>query len=130
MTVVSRKWIRENVMEISAFGGQIDKEDVLRMSVPRGGFETDLNRRGIENAEIRDHQIRFSILIPGIGWGAAFTYPSEEERWKRTIREEGDEESGRYMALTPPRRRRSTGTKKPAPKKKSTTKKSVKKRRK
>lgn len=116
MTGVSRKWIRENVMEISAFGGQIDKDDVLRMKVPRGGFETDLNKRGIEDAETRDHQIRFGILIPGIGWGTAFTYPSEEERWERTIREEGDD--ARYGALPLTPRRRSTGAKKAAPKKK------------
>jgi hypothetical protein len=83
---ISKKWIREHVEEISAFGGQINKEDVLdscRIDRPCGGFLTDLNSEGIENAETKE--IRFFILIPGIGWGTAYSYPSEEERWEREM---------------------------------------------
>lgn len=72
MVSVSRKWIKENVEKLYAFGGQIDKDAVLKMHVPRGGFETTLTKTGKEQVGYCERKEKFHILIPEIGWADVF----------------------------------------------------------
>lgn len=69
MASVSRKWLKENVEELSGFGGQITLDNLHEYcKVPKGGFDTTLSEQGKAAVEHGDRDKPFLVCIPGAGW--------------------------------------------------------------
>jgi hypothetical protein len=80
METVTRKWLRENRIQIRAFGGQITEEDLDSLPTP---FATTLTAEGKSMVEAGE-PVRFEIFINlrGIGWATCWTenYHDEDEQ--------------------------------------------------
>ncbi|CAG0967302.1 hypothetical protein METP3_01224 [Methanosarcinales archaeon] len=74
MVNVSRKWIKENVEQLSAFGNQITLDNFEEYVKGQKSLSTNLTRRGIELVEGHAHKKKFLISIPGAGWADCWGY--------------------------------------------------------
>lgn len=74
MINVSRKWIKENVEQLSAFGNQITIDNFEEYIKREKSLQTTLSKAGKENVEGRITTKKFHVLIPGIGWADCFGY--------------------------------------------------------
>ena len=78
MVNVTRKWIKENVQQLSAFGNQITLENFEEYVVGEGSLQTTLTKKGIDAVEAHEAKEKFHILIPGVGWADCFAYYPDE----------------------------------------------------
>ena len=74
MINVSRKWIKENVEQLSAFGNQITLENFEEYLVGVKTIQTTLSKAGKDGVEDKALPNKFHILIPGIGWADCLGY--------------------------------------------------------
>lgn len=77
MVNVTRKWIKENVEQLSAFGNQITLDNFEEYVVGQKSIQTTLSSVGKDKVELREATEKFHILIPGIGWADCFGYSNE-----------------------------------------------------
>jgi hypothetical protein len=77
MVNVSRKWIKENVEQLSAFGNQITLDNFEEYIVGQKSLQTTLSGAGKEKVESREAKEKFHILIPGVGWADCFGFSNE-----------------------------------------------------
>lgn len=79
MTNVKLFWVKAHVEKLSVFGGQITEENIDEYIQNEKTVQTTLTRRGIKSVELHDRKEKFHILIPGVGWGDAWGYSSQED---------------------------------------------------
>lgn len=77
MVNVTRRWIKENVEQMSAFGGQITLENFEEYVKGQKALQTTLSGIGKDIVESHEAKEKFHILIPGIGWADCFGYSNE-----------------------------------------------------
>jgi len=77
MVNVTRKWIKENVEQLSAFGNQITLDNFEEYVVGQGSLQTTLSGAGKDKVEAREATEKFQTLIPGIGWADCFGFSNE-----------------------------------------------------
>jgi hypothetical protein len=63
MATVTKEWIRDNVTTISAFGGEIDKDAVMKMQFPAKRMRTTLTCTLVKAVERGRYHRPFNILI-------------------------------------------------------------------
>jgi len=74
MVNVTRKWIKEYVEQLSAFGNQITLENFEEYVKGQKSLQTTLSGAGKNKVENREASKKFHILIPGIGWADSFGF--------------------------------------------------------
>lgn len=77
MVSVTRKWIKENVEQLSAHGNQITLENFEEYLVGIKSLQITLSGAGKDKVESRDATEKFHLLIPGVGWADCFGYSNE-----------------------------------------------------
>ena len=65
MATVTKEWVRDNVTTISAFGGEIDKDAVMKMQFPANRMRTTLTWALVKAVERGRYRRPFNILIDG-----------------------------------------------------------------
>ncbi len=71
---VTRKWIKENVEQLSAFGNQITLDNFEEYVRGQKTLHTTLSGAGKYKVEAREGTEKFHILIPGIGWADCYGF--------------------------------------------------------
>lgn len=77
MVNVTRKWIKENVEQLSVFGNQITLDNFEEYVKGEKTLQTTLSKAGKDKVESREATQKFHILIPGVGWADCFGYSNE-----------------------------------------------------
>ena len=97
MVNVSRKWIKENVEQLSAFGNQITLENFEEYVVGAGKLQTTLSKAGKEKVEDREATEKFHILIPGVGWSDCFGYNPQADMIAAQKKEQKEDDHSHFF---------------------------------
>lgn len=80
MTNVTINWIKQNVEKLSAFGGQITKDNFEEYVRGEKTLQTTLTRKGQLGVEACERTEKFHILIPGAGWADVWGFSDEMKK--------------------------------------------------
>lgn len=96
MVNVIRKWIKENVEQLSAFGNQITLDNFEEYVVGQKSLQTTLTGAGKEKVEGRESTEKFHILIPRVGWADCYGYNPQADMEAALKKEQEEEDHSHF----------------------------------